>query len=90
MLVPAVDPLSPEMQQCFAAVFPAAVACAIISTVGIAAVIYMASRRRTAIRERYGIDGTPMGDLCLWTWCAPCALAQVRPVLSEDSCARRH
>jgi Cys-rich protein (TIGR01571 family) len=65
------------MQQCFAAVFPAAVTCALISTLGIAAVIIMASRRRIAIRERYGIDGTPMGDLCLWAWCAPCALAQV-------------
>jgi hypothetical protein len=65
------------MQQCLAAVFPAAVTCAIISTLGIAAVILMASRRRTAIRERYGIEGTPMGDCCLWTWCAPCALAQV-------------
>jgi Cys-rich protein (TIGR01571 family) len=65
------------MQQCFAAMFQAAVFCALISVVGIAILVIMASRRRTAIRKRYGIDGTPMGDFCLWTWCAPCALAQV-------------
>jgi hypothetical protein len=28
------------------------------------------------LRERFGIRGSAVSDLCVWLWCSPCALCQ--------------
>jgi Cys-rich protein (TIGR01571 family) len=66
-----------EQKQCLIAVGSAALAMYLIIIAGTTALIIMVTRRRIAMRRRYGIEGSSFGDCCLWTWCAPCALAQV-------------
>ncbi|MEW5302254.1 MAG: hypothetical protein WDW36_005056 [Sanguina aurantia] len=39
-------------------------------------VVMHLARSRQEMRTRFGIPGTFVGDLALWTFCAPCALAQ--------------
>ncbi|GFH20301.1 uncharacterized protein HaLaN_17396 [Haematococcus lacustris] len=80
--LPAVDmslPLPPtpeEVEQCMDAVAPAALSVSIMMVLGLVVLITYAARRRTMMRERFGIPGSSRADCCLWTWCAPCALAQ--------------
>ena len=38
-------------------------------------VVY-AARRRSQMREAFGIAGTRMKDFCSWFWCPLCALCQ--------------
>lgn len=38
-------------------------------------VVY-AARRRTQMRETFGIAGTHMSDFCSWLWCPVCSLCQ--------------
>lgn len=58
----------------------------LLSLVGVLAVgagtVYAASRR-TQIRELLGIEGSPVGDLCAWLWCAGCALCQETRTLAH-------
>lgn len=35
-----------------------------------------AAINRGKIRERYGIEGSFVGDCCTWMWCAACAACQ--------------
>lgn len=43
--------------------------------------------RRTALRERFGIEGTRAQDCALWTFCAPCSLAQETRTLMHNNVA---
>lgn len=38
--------------------------------------VLYAARRRTQMREKFGIAGTQMSDLCSWLWCPLCSLCQ--------------
>lgn len=48
----------------------------ILSTVAGAAAIGLGAWRRMQLRERFGIRGSAVSDLCVWLWCSPCALCQ--------------
>jgi Cys-rich protein (TIGR01571 family) len=39
--------------------------------------VYYLSRRRTMLREAFGIAGSHFKDFCLYAWCMPCAICQV-------------
>ncbi|KAJ9520231.1 hypothetical protein QJQ45_030187 [Haematococcus lacustris] len=69
-------PTPEEVEQCMDAVAPAALSVSIMMVLGLVVLITYAARRRTMMRERFGIPGSSRADCCLWTWCAPCALAQ--------------
>ena len=38
--------------------------------------VLYAGRRRTQMREKFGIAGTRLSDLCSWLWCPLCSLCQ--------------
>nr|BAE53693.1 CW80Cd404 protein [Chlamydomonas sp. W80] len=71
-------------RECVARVAPAYVA---ITGVFLALAVYMTlffARRRTALRERYGIAGTAREDCLLYAFCTPCALAQETRTLIHE------
>jgi len=71
-------------KECIARVAPAYIALAgLVLALFVYAAVFLA-RRRTAIRERYGIDGTRREDCLLYTFCAPCALAQETRTLMHE------
>lgn len=49
--------------------------CAMAVLLGLLGVVY-AARRRTQMREQFGIAGTRMNDFCSWLWCPLCSLCQ--------------
>lgn len=55
---------------------------------GIAAVAGAAylARRRTLIRQRFGIAGSRFRDFCMFFWCHCCALCQVRATSNPCCC----
>jgi hypothetical protein len=42
------------------------------------------ARRRTALRERFGIEGSPRADTLLYMFCGPCAIAQETRTLMHE------
>lgn len=48
----------------------------ILSAVAGAAAIGLGAWRRMQMREKFGIRGSAVSDLCAWLWCSPCALCQ--------------
>lgn len=76
-------PMTPECHQAMAAMGATYSLMVLLAVVGIA----YAARRRTQIREKFGIAGSRMGDFCAWCWCAPCALCQeTRTIWSNNVC----
>jgi Cys-rich protein (TIGR01571 family) len=58
-----------------------------IAALGLTLFVYVTlffARRRTALRETFGIDGTPKEDCLLYAFCAPCALAQETRTLMHE------
>ena len=49
--------------------------CALTILLAVSGFIY-AARRRTQIREKFGIAGSRMSDMCSWLWCPLCSLCQ--------------
>mmetsp|Transcript_21205 Transcript_21205/g.63812 ORF Transcript_21205/g.63812 Transcript_21205/m.63812 type:complete len:342 (+) Transcript_21205:254-1279(+) len=39
-------------------------------------VVFYGAAQRTQMRQRFGIEGSRMGDFCTWFWCMQCALCQ--------------
>lgn len=71
-------------KECIPRIAPAYI---VFSAVIIAAAISLAmffARRRTAIRERFGIEGSAKEDIALSLCCAPCALAQETRTLMHE------
>lgn len=42
------------------------------------------AHRRTALRERFGIEGTSRNDALLYVFCCPCAIAQETRTLMHE------
>jgi Cys-rich protein (TIGR01571 family) len=71
-------------QECVARVAPAYL---VLAGVAITLIIYVSlffARRRTALRERFGIEGTTTNDQLLYVCCGPCALAQETRTLMHE------
>ncbi|KAL0037876.1 hypothetical protein WJX79_003353 [Trebouxia sp. C0005] len=75
------SPMTTECHQAMAAMGATYCLMVLLAIVGI---VY-AARRRTQIRERFGIAGSRMGDFCAWCWCAPCALCQETRTIWSNS-----
>lgn len=70
--------------ECEARLLPASLALiALALALFITLALYLA-RRRTALRERFGLEGSVRGDRCLYFFCTPCALAQETRTLMHE------
>jgi Cys-rich protein (TIGR01571 family) len=63
-------------QECMARLAPAYLALAAVAITAIVMTATYFGRRRTAMRERFNIEGSSREDCLLYAFCTPCALAQ--------------
>mmetsp|Transcript_11645 Transcript_11645/g.24982 ORF Transcript_11645/g.24982 Transcript_11645/m.24982 type:complete len:254 (-) Transcript_11645:588-1349(-) len=73
--------LTPE---CAKRVAPGLVALAALAIAAFVYVVMFAARRRRAIRERFGIEGSFKQDVALWACCSLCALTQETRTLMHE------
>lgn len=72
------------LMECAPRLLPAYLALfAVVLSAAICLMLFFA-RRRTVIRERFGIEGTTNGDIALYMCCGPCALAQETRTLMHE------
>lgn len=71
--------------ECVMAAAPGLVAVAALAVATFVMVTYWAARRREALRQRFGVEGSFANDFLLWTACAPCALAQETRTLMHNN-----
>ncbi|GAX80538.1 hypothetical protein CEUSTIGMA_g7976.t1 [Chlamydomonas eustigma] len=75
----------PEIpEECLARLTPAFIAVAAASIALFICVALFFARRRSAIRERFGIEGSTKEDQLLYVFCAPCALTQETRTLMHE------
>lgn len=76
------NPLPDECQARIAPAFLALAALILAMCVSLALVL---ARRRTAMREQFGIEGSAKKDCLLYFFCTPCALAQETRTLMHEN-----
>jgi len=75
----------PEIpEECLARLTPAFIAVAAISIALFICIALFFARRRSAIRARFGIEGSVKEDQLLYVFCAPCALTQETRTLMHE------
>lgn len=72
-------------QECLVRASPGLMAIVALALALFAFFVNFAARRRQALRERFGIEGTFTKDLALWAFCMPCALSQETRTLMHEN-----
>lgn len=71
-------------QECLQRIIPAYLALFALAISAAICLMLYAARRRTALRERFGIKGCKGEDIALYLCCAPCAIAQETRTLMHE------
>lgn len=79
----------PPSEECQRAMMTMTLFYVIMSFTVIAGLVYFA-RRRTAIRERFGIAGSRLGDFLSWMCCPLCSLCQEHRTLASNNVEGGH